>query len=79
MLGYILVAIVSFFIGARWAINARLNVLEEKKLEIANLMTELKNKNNEMLSNFSKIAHVASNTEGQWTDVDEFIMPMWME
>ena len=79
MLGYILIAIVSFIIGAKWAINARLKMYEEKKLKIASLMKELKTKNNEMLSNFSKIAHVTSNTEGQWTEIDDFIMPMWME
>lgn len=79
MIGYILIAIISFFIGAKWAINARLKMYEAKKLEIANLMKELKTKNNEMLSNFSTIAHATSNTEGQWTEIDEFIMPMWME
>ena len=43
------------------------------------LMKEVRNKNNEMLSNFSKIAHAATQTNGQWTEIDDFLMPMWME
>ena len=79
MLGYILLAIVSFYLGFRFGVRAKLKMLESKEQKIANLMTELKNTNNEMLRNFSKVAHTTSNTEGQWTEVDDFLMPMWME
>lgn len=67
------------FIGIRIGLRIRTNKMEAKKAEIISLMKEVRNKNNEMLSNFSKVAHVASHTEGQWTEVDDFIMPMWME
>ena len=53
--------------------------MDAKKQEIENLMIAVRKKNNEMLTNFSKVAHATTNTEGQWTEVDDFLMPMWME
>ena len=78
-IGYILTALVFLWIGINLGVRAKLKLIENKKQEIKDLMDELKSKNNEMLSNLSKVAHVVSHTEGQWTDTDEFLMSMWME
>ena len=75
----IVIAIISLFVGIRVGLNVRSRKMENKKKDIQKLIIEVRNKNNQMLSNFSKIAHVASHTEGQWTEIDDFIMPMWME
>lgn len=73
------VSIFFMLFGMSIGLRMRSRKIEEKKQEVVNLMSEVRNKNNEMLSNFSKLAHAASNTEGQWTEIDDFIMPMWME
>ena len=67
------------FLGINIGLRMRSRKIDSKKQEVLNLMVEVREKNNNMLSNFSKVAHAASNTEGQWTEVDDFLMPMWME
>ena len=83
MFGLIATVFISILLGVRLGIGIGLNMkskqLDAKKAEIANLMIEVRKKNNEMLANFSKVAHATTNTEGQWTEVDDFLMPMWME
>lgn len=75
----ILISGVLIFIGYILGIRSKLRKIEKKKQEIKDLMDKIKQMNNDMLSNFSKVAHAASNTEGKWTEIDEFLLPMWME
>ena len=79
MLQIVVAVIASFYFGFKLGRHAMTKAMRYKKQELLQLIDEAKQKNNDMLSNFSKVAHIASNTEGQWTDVDDFIMPMWME
>ena len=83
MYDLITISFLSIILGIRIGIfiglNRRSKKLDAKKQEIENLMIAVRKKNNEMLTNFSKVAHVTTNTEGQWTEVDDFLMPMWME
>lgn len=65
--------------GMSIGFSVRTRRIEEKKREVLKLMSEVRAKNNEMLMNFSKVAHAATQTEGSWTEVDDFLMPMWME
>lgn len=72
-------SVIFMFFGISIGLRMRSRTIDSKKQEVLELMTEVRKKNNDMLSNFSKIAHATSNTEGQWTEVDDFLMPMWME
>ena len=73
-------AIVSaFFTGIRAGLNYRNKIIDEKQTRLRELIAEAKQKNNEMITNYSKIYHATYGTEGKWTDIDDFLMPMWMD
>lgn len=75
----ILWAFLMFVSGIKFGINLRSKRLMAKEIEIKNLIADAKKKNNEMITNYSKIYHQMYGVEGQWTEIDDFLMPMWMD
>ena len=50
------------------------------KVEYLNFLYNLiKKRNNDFLSNFSELYSLQSNSEGKYTDMDEYIQSMWMD
>lgn len=54
-------------------------MLDDKIKEINEAARKLKDRNNEFLNNFLSLYHYSTDTEGQFTDMDECVMDMWME
>lgn len=52
----------------------------DKKIDtLEGLIKEVKDKNNKMLSNTAEVYKTVNNTEGQFTDFDEYLMSFWMD
>jgi len=53
--------------------------IEEHIIEMAELAEVIKQRNNQFLSNYSDLYHKSNGCEGQFTDLDEYIMDMWID
>ena len=68
-----------FISGIRIGLRIRSHKMEKKKEELMNLLKEVKDSNNTFLSHISKVYHEAEGKDGQWTEMDDYLLNMWME
>lgn len=79
MIKTILIASVVFIAGYVIGVNVHTKRID-KKLEKCNaLLNTIKEKNNQFLTNFSNLYGEVNGTQGQFTEMDERIMGMWMD
>ena len=73
------VSISMFISGIRIGLRIRSRKMEKKKEELLALLGEVKESNNQFLSNISKVYHETEGKTGQWTEIDDYLINMWME
>ena len=75
----LVVAALSLAAGIGIGLHIQTRQMKDWEARMENLMGRLKKANNEMLSSFSYAYHKSTDTEGEFTDIDEEIMGMWMD
>ena len=65
-------------IGVAVGLRVKTKQMKDLFAEMQELLQQLKDTNNQTLINCSKIYADKAGTEGQFTDIDEYFMSMWM-
>lgn len=78
-LANIVVYLSLFFGGILIGENIHSNRIDAKLVQLNNLVVEVKEKNNQFLTNFSTLYSTYCKKDGSFTDVDEKLMDMWMD
>ena len=79
MIKTIVIASVVFVTGYVIGVNVHTKRIDEKLEKCNALLKTIKEKNNQFLTNFSHLYGEVNGTQGQFTEMDERIMDMWMD
>ena len=74
----IVVLAIGIAIGIAVGLRVKTRRMKDLFAEMQDLLQKLKDTNNQTLINCSKIYADGASTEGQFTDIDEYFMSMWM-
>jgi len=66
-------------IGVKVGLNIQTNTIREHLACMAYLSEKIKTRNNQFLTNYLDLYHKSNDCEGEFTDIDEYTMDMWID